>query len=345
MSLTNAQIGELAARASAELEGNKQKALRRIARRAFTWPEEAAMMVQNNEPLTSLRGVGPWVERTLLEWLQDPPEVPEPAEIRSGFLSYPEVKAVLADDPSWRRDLRGDLQMHSVYSDGTVSIEDMARGAAALGHDYIAITDHSKGLAIAGGIDESRLAEQSSEIEALNAEFEHQGQEMRVLRSLEMNLSPAGEGDMDPEALGRLDLVLGSFHSQLRKKEDQTERYQAALENPNIHILGHPRGRIYNHRVGLRADWEVVFHRAAELDKAVEIDCYPDRQDLNVDLLEIAAASQVRISIGTDSHHPDELVFIDFGAAAAKLAGVPRERILNFMTAQDLLLWTDALSA
>src|SRR5438270_13820593 len=103
-----------------------------------------------------------------------------------------------------------------------------------------------------------------------------------------MNLNPLGEGDMEPATLRSLDLVLGSFHSALRRKEDQTERYLAALRNPSIHILGHPRGRIYNFRLGLSADWARVFALAAQLDKAVEIDCYPDRQDLSIELLAIA---------------------------------------------------------
>src|SRR5438046_840497 len=90
-----------------------------------------------------------------------------------------------------------------------------------------------------------------------------------------MNLNPLGEGDMEPEALRSLDIVLGSFHSALRRKEDQTERYLAALRNPNIQILGHPRGRIYNYRSGLHADWELIFYEATRLDKAVEIDAYP----------------------------------------------------------------------
>ena len=93
---------------------------------------------------------------------------------------------------------------------------------------------------------------------------------------------------MDQPALEKLDLVLGCFHSALRKKEDQTERYLNALRNPSVHILGHPRGRIYNFRLGLTADWSRVFAVAAQLDKAVEIDCYPDRQDLSIDLLAIA---------------------------------------------------------
>nr|MBA3272970.1 hypothetical protein [Chthoniobacterales bacterium] len=97
------------------------------------------------------------------------------------------------------------------------------------------------------------------------------------------------EGDMESDALAQLDLVLGSFHSKLRVKEDQTERYLAALRNPDLQILGHPRGRVYNFRVGLTADWSRVFGEAAKLDKAVEIDCYPDRQDMNVSLLRLGA--------------------------------------------------------
>jgi histidinol phosphatase-like PHP family hydrolase len=157
-----------------------------------------------------------------------------------------------------------------------------------LGYEYVAVTDHSKGLRIAGGIDEEALAGQGREVDALNDSLASQGRRFRVLRSLELNLRPDGTGDMDPEARGPLDLVLGSFHSSLRVKEDQTDRYLAALENPDINVLGHPRGRMYNFRVGLNADWAVVFERAAEVGKAVEIDCFPYRQDLDVRLLRLA---------------------------------------------------------
>src|SRR5207248_2595813 len=143
------------------------------------------------------------------------------------------------------------------------------------------------------------------------------------------NLNPAGEGDMESACLRELDIVLGCFHSALRKKEDQTDRYLAALRNPDIHILGHPRGRIYNYRLGLTADWQRVFDVAAELDKAVEIDGYPDRQDLSVPLLRIAKASGCRISLGTDSHGPSQLRFVDYSAAAALKAGINKNRILN----------------
>ena len=109
-----------------------------------------------------------------------------------------------------------------------------------------------------------------------------------------MNLNPRGEGDMLPQSLSSLDIVLCSFHSSLRTLQDQTDRYLAALRNPNIEILGHPRGRIYNYRIGLAADWPRVLQKP-RADKAMEIDCYPDRQDLNVELLKVAREHATRI--------------------------------------------------
>ena len=145
---------------------------------------------------------------------------------------------------------------------------------------------------------------------------------------------------MAPEVLANLDLVLAAFHSALRTVEDQTERYLAAIVNPNVHILGHPRGRIYNYRLGLKADWDRVFEEAARLGKAVEIDCYPDRQDLSFDLVQRARKAEVLISLGTDAHHPWQLEFIEFGLAAALAAKIPKDRILNFKPVNALLDWT-----
>src|SRR5205085_632669 len=162
---------------------------------------------------------------------------------------------------------------------------------------------------------------------------------LTVLSSLEMNLNPRGEGDMDPKVLAKLDLVLGSFHSQLRTREDQTKRYVAAIRNRDIQVLGHPRGRIYNYRLGLKADWARVFAEARKIDKAVEIDCYPDRQDLNLALLKIARKEGVRISLGTDAHHPWQLEFIELGLAAALKAKIPADRIVNFMSILQLKQW------
>ena len=184
------------------------------------------------------------------------------------------------------------------------------------------------------------MQQQAHEIAAINDALKSAARSLRVLHSLELNLDPAGNGDMNVQSLLGLDLVLGCFHSALRRKEDQTERYLAALRNPTIHILGHPRGRVYNYRAGLEADWLRVFDFTAQLDKAVEIDAYPDRQDLNVELVTLARKAGCRISVGTDSHGPDQLSFIEFGLAAALRAGIKRERILNFMPRDELLAWT-----
>lgn len=345
MRLTNEQIAELLALLSEEHEDNKQKAARRASRKAYGWPEEAATMVEEGRSLKLLPAVGPWVARQIHDWLEDPPDVPESPPLRRDFMSIASARATLDGDPTFRQDLRGDLQMHTTYSDGRVSVKEMALEAIALGHEYIAITDHTKGLKIAGGMDEEVLATQLREIEALNREMERGGSDFRVLTAVEMNISPDGSGDMEPEALHGLDLVLGSFHSKLRVKEDQTERYLGNLRNPHVHIVGHPRCRIYNFRLGLSADWPRVFEEAAELDKAVEINSYPDRQDLNVELLELAAASGCRVSIGTDAHNPAEMHFIEIGCAAAVRAGLGRDRIVNFMSYDELRSWTSSLKA
>jgi histidinol phosphatase-like PHP family hydrolase len=265
--------------------------------------------------------------------LEQPSEPLEPPPLRRGFITLARAKAVLREHPSWRGEIQSDLQMHTLYSDGSTTIAEMAAAARASGHRYIAITDHSKGLAIANGMSEERLAMQARKIAALDQ------RDLVVLHSIEMNLSPRGEGDMDPHALAKLDIVLAAFHSRLRVTEDQTDRYIAALNNPTINTLAHPRGRIFNFRSGLSADWPRVFDEAARVGKALEIDSYPDRQDLDIELLQIARDAGCWISIGTDAHHPDELRFIDIGIAAAILAGIPRERILNFMTAEELRGW------
>lgn len=299
-------------------------------------------MLARGQSLRELAGIGPYLNKQIIDWLRHPPESVEAIpEIRQNFLTLAEARTLRSKYPERFRQIRGDLQMHTLWSDGSGSIQDMAEAARSRGYSYIAITDHSKGLKIAGGIDEHQLAKQGEEIVAINESMRGNAGGFRVLRSIELNLSPMGTGDMDQAALDRLDLVLGCFHSALRRKEDQTERYLAALRNPSIHILGHPRGRIYNFRLGLSADWTRVFALAAKLDKAVEIDCYPDRQDLNVDLLAIARKEGCRISVGTDSHGPSQLEFIDLGIAAAIRAKVDLKKILNYMPTDQLLGWAE----
>jgi histidinol phosphatase-like PHP family hydrolase len=337
--LPNTVIGELLCLAADEPDRSYQqrRALRRAGRAAFRWPVEVSELIAEGHSLTELRFIGPWLAHLIEQWLLNPPAVPIPPAIRKDFLSRPDVERILKSKPSARK-VRGDLQTHTSASDGTASVREMAQAAIERGLEYLAITDHSKGLAIANGMDEAHLALQGEEIQRLNAELIGKG--FRILRGVEMNLSPGGEGDLDPNFLPGIDVVVGAFHSRLRLTEDQTDRYLAALSNSNIHILAHPRGRIFNFRVGLQADWSRVFRCAREHNRAIEIDGYPDRQDLDVELLKIARETGTIISLGSDAHAPDQLSFLDFSIAAARHVGIPESRILNCKTADELLGWT-----
>jgi histidinol phosphatase-like PHP family hydrolase len=337
--VSNAQIAELLAIEATQAKMPAQKALRRASRRALFWAEEAAEIYRSGRSLTELTAVGPYIARLISEWVSDAPLVPQVPDIRRGFLTLTEARAILAAKPSWLRRIKGDLQMHTTWSDGEGTIAEMAAAAVERRYEYIAITDHSKGLKIAGGIDENQLRHQAEEIARVNHDIQRNGHKLAVLRSVELNLNPRGEGDMNESCFPDLEIVLGCFHSSLRTKEDQTSRYLAALRNPAIQILGHPRGRVYNYRLGLTAEWRQIFDEAASLDKAVEIDGYPDRQDLNVDLLRIAKKSGCRISLGTDSHGSGQLWFMEYSAAAALKAGIKPDRILNFMSLDDLRAW------
>ena len=282
----------------------------------------------------------------LEKWIDNPAPREEPEDpLRADFLTLAEARIILASEPQWLGRALGDLQMHTHWSDGANSIADMAAAGLERDYRYIAITDHSVGLKIAGGITEEQLREQAAEIAAINASLRADGHDLTVLRSIELNLNPRGEGDMSSESLAQLDLVLGSFHSALRKQEDQTERYLAALRNRDVQILGHPRGRVYNFRLGLTADWPRVFAEAAALDKAVEIDCYPNRQDLNVELLRLVREAGARVSLGTDSHDAAQFGFLELGLAAALKAGIAADRIINFMPLPELLAWVDRVRA
>jgi putative hydrolase len=277
--LTNSDLAELLAREAERESGILSRAYRRAARSAFLWPEQVVDLIAQGRPLTELRSIGPFVTKRIQRWIDHPPkskaQVPP---IRRDFLTLADARVLLREKPEWATQLRGDLQMHTRWSDGSGTVAEMAEMAQQRNYEYIAITDHSKGLKIAGGINEKALRKQAAEIAKANklaTPKPRGGKRATVLSSIELNLNPRGEGDMDPKALAKLDVVLGSFHSVLRVKHDQTARYLAALRNPDIQILGHPRGRIYNYRLGLKADWPRVFTEAAKRDKAVEVDCYP----------------------------------------------------------------------
>jgi putative hydrolase len=342
--LSNGDLGELLWRTGAGYQGHRRQALERASRASRFWPEEAADLALADRSLTELRGVGPWVAAQIYAWLDRPPAHIDPDETRRGFLTFSQVRRVLDASPEWEATAHADLQVHTTDSDGSLPLRGMASAGRSIGRTFIAITDHSKSLRIAHGMDEERLADQGRRIDRLNAELGAERDPFRILRSIEMDVLGDGSGDMDPGALERLDLVLGALHTGLRSTEDQTERYLAALRNPTVHVLAHPRARMFGRRTGLRADWRRVFDEAARLGKAIELDATPSRQDLEPELARIAETSGVRwFSIGSDAHSVEELEFLPFGLAVAALAGISRERILNYQPVETVLSWVAAL--
>jgi len=339
--LTNGDLGELLSSAAREEKDHRRRALERASRASRFWPEEAGELADAGRPLTELRAVGPWVAERIEGWLEAPPEVPEPDERRRGFLTYAEVRRTLDADPSWESSPCADLQMHTTWSDGTLPLEDMVEAARSMGRPFVAVTDHSQALTIANGMTADELAEQGRVIDAMNRGFEQDGDAFRVLRSMEVDLFADGTLDMDDDSLASLDLVLGAFHSELRVKEDQTERYLAALGQPRLHVLAHPKARMYGRRVGLVADWRRVFAEAAMQGKALELDATVWRQDLNVELATLAREEGVEwFTIGSDAHAARELELLPFGMATAARAGIPRERILNYQPIEVVRSWT-----
>lgn len=341
MPLSNARLADLLYGAADNYEDNKQRALRRAGRYALVWPEEAHEVAASGRSLRDLPAVGPFVARQIHEWLEDPPEMEEPDPLRSGFITFAEAQSILAEHPEYREGLRGDLQMHSTYSDGTVPIAGMAGAACKLGYEYIAMTDHSKGLRIAGGIDEAELLAQGQEVAEVNKELDKLGADLKVLWSTELNLGPVGEADMEADALRKLDIVVGSFHSKLRVKVDQTDRCIGAARNPEVQVIGHPSGRMFGVRHGVQADWPRFIEEGARYGKAFEINAQPNRQDLSIEKLKLAMDAGVMISIGTDAHSIGELGNIDLSLAAAAAVGIPKERILNFKPLDELLEWVE----
>ena len=342
MSLTNVELAELLAIRADETEGHRSKAYQRAARTALTWEVEAADVVDAGHSPQELYNVGEKLAVRIKGWLEEPPEVPEPPPSRRNFSSFAAALKTLEGRPDWAERMRSDLQMHSHYSDGKETIFDMALASAEKGRTHILLTDHSKGIKIAGGIDESVLADQWREIDETNEELSRRGVEIEVLKGLELNIDLRGDGDMEPPAFTELDVVVGSFHSALRTTDDQTDRYLAALENPRVDIIGHPTGRKFNSRRGLKADWDAVCSTAATLGKALETNAYPDRQDLNIELLRVAASHGCHVSIGTDAHNVDELRFAPVGLAAVLTAGIEPDRVLNFMSKDELRAWASA---
>jgi putative hydrolase len=235
--------------------------------------------------------------------------------------------------------LRGDLHVHSLWSDGGAEIDVMARAARALGHEYIALTDHSPRLTVANGLSRERLLQQLAIVARLNDDMKP----FRVLTGIEVDILEDGTLDQDDDILERLDVVVASVHSKLRMEKGQmTRRMVTAIANPHTDVLGHCTGRyvVGRGRPQSEFDAELVFHACERFDTAVEINSRPERLDPPNDLLAIAVEMGCRFAIDSDAHAPGQLEWQPYGADKAVETGVTVDRVVNALSIDELLGWT-----
>lgn len=234
-------------------------------------------------------------------------------------------------------DVRGDLQMHSTWSDGKNTIETMARACQERGYEYMAITDHSRRVSVAGGLDEDELEEQWKEIDDIEEDLE-----IEILRSLEVDILKDGSLDLDDEHLEQLDLVLVSVHSYMDLAEaEQTERIVTAVSHPAVHVLAHPTGRRINERQPYDLDVEAVLEAAREHDVAVELNANPERLDLSDRHVFRARELGVPVVVSTDAHSTDNLRYMEYGVAQARRGWLEPDDVLNTRSLSELNSWLD----
>ena len=241
--------------------------------------------------------------------------------------------------------LRGDLHCHSDWSDGTTSIAEMTAAARALGHEYLALTDHSPRLRVANGLSAGRLREQLEVVAELNAAGGDGAAGFTLLSGIEVDILDDGALDQDDALLGDLDVVVASAHSKLRMDAvPMTRRLVAAASHPRVDVLGHVTGRLIAGERGTRPpstfDARAVFDACAAHGVAVEINARPEREDPPDELIAVALEAGCLFSIDSDAHAPGQLGLLDEGAARAERAGVPAERIVTTWPLDRLRAWT-----
>ncbi len=222
--------------------------------------------------------------------------------------------------------IRGDLHMHTRESDGRATLEEMAQAARAMGYEYVAITDHSKALAMANGMDEKRAIEFAHRVR----EMDQSGLGLRVFSGVECDIRKDGAMDLEDDALGELDLVIGSVHSYMNlEAAEMTDRLLRALECPHIRVLGHPTGRQLMHRDPFPFDFDAVASAAAKKNVYLEINASPERLDLTASLIRAAKAKGCKFSVNTDAHHPKHLANMRYGVSMARRGWLEAPDILN----------------
>ncbi|MGW0162726.1 PHP domain-containing protein [Mycobacterium sp. NPDC003323] len=297
-------------------------------------PEHREKIGKTNSWQT-LPGIGPKTAKVIAQaWAGREPDTLVELRETAADLGGGEVRAAL----------KGDLHLHSNWSDGSAPIAEMMACAAELGHEYCALTDHSPRLTVANGLSPERLRQQLDVIDELREQF---SPTLRILTGIEVDILDDGTLDQEPELLERLDIVVASVHSKLKMDApSMTRRMVRAVSGGQANILGHCTGRLVAGNRGIRPestfDAEKVFAACRDNGVAVEINSRPERRDPPTRLLELAREMGCDFSIDTDAHAPGQLDFLGYGAQRALDAEVPLERIVNSWSADRLLEWASA---
>lgn len=293
---------------------------------AISRPDVEALF--RSKGLTTIEGVGEGIAKVLA------------GLVETGQSSYLErLRAEMgqpARDDESGLDLsryQGDVHSHTNWSDGRATMLEMAQGARALGYRYLGVTDHSPRIKVVNGLGPERLLAQSREM----ADVQSQVEEITLLQGIEVDILEDGALDLPDEVLEMLDVVIASPHVKLRQESGaMTERMLRAVSNPHVDVVGHPTGRKPGSREGASYDYEAVFKEAARHHVALEIDCDPARMDLSPEMARLAMECGCNFTLDADAHAPAELAYVPMGAWMARRAGIPRDRILNFLDVDEL---------
>ncbi len=234
------------------------------------------------------------------------------------------------------KNIKGDLHLHTQWSEGSSTIEEVARAGLSNGYSYIAITDHTYGLGIANGMDEVRILKQIELIKKINKKLKR----IKILSGVEVNIKANGSLDIADEVLSKLDIVVASVHSSFNQSEEKmTDRIVQAINNPYVKIIGHPSGRILKKRPSYDLEWEIIFREAAKNNTALEINSLPDRLDLKDTLVHEAKNHGLKFAINTDSHDIIQLNQIKYGVAVARRGWLEKKDVINTYSLENLINW------
>ena len=349
-------VGLLRDLANVQSTKEKKWAYKRAASAVMNLTVSLESLRNPNGTLEKIPQIGPASSRIILEVLDTGAsptvdkaiaasskgaDVLQRRQYQQGFLSYAQVVAANKSDAAAKgvvglADCRADFQMHSEWSDGAETLEEMAEGCLARGYTHCVMTDHSYGLRIARGMSMESLRKQHQEIDRVNSQY---ASRFRIIKGMEVNILADGTLDMTSDEIDELEFVVAAPHAVLRNPEDQTKRMLAVVNNPQVNVLGHARGRMFGSRPGITADWPRIFKTAAKRNVAIEIDGDPSRQDVDFALARAALDAGCLLALSSDAHSSGELRYVENAVAHARLAGAPKDRVINTWPLDRLLDW------